>query len=595
KEGKSLKINILPPIWLTDFALVVYGIFILGLLLLLRLIVLKRERLKFKNEQEKLEAQRRHELDMMKIKFFTNISHEFRTPLSLIITPLQKILKNTRDSEQKRQFELIHRNAKRLLHLVSQLLDFRKMEVQKISLNLMRGDFIKFAKDVFISFTDLAEIKNIQYNFQSNVDELYTNFDHDKIEKVLFNLLSNAFKFTHEKDSIKLALKYIEEDKNIELLNRTSSKFLEIKIIDTGIGIPEEKKEKIFQRFFQDDNQEGYINKGSGIGLSLTKEFVKLHQGDINVVSEQGKGSCFIVQLPVDTTDILKSDDNISIEIKHDIKVEEDEIIGHQKDISKKPTLLIVEDNEDFRFYLKDNLKNEYNVLEAGNGFEGWRVVLESSPDLVVSDLMMPEMDGLELCNKIKTDQRTSHIPIILLTARTADQQKKEGFETGADDYITKPFNFEIFELRLKNLIKQREALRKLFQKQIEIEPSEISVTPLDELFIKKAIEEVEENMSNPEYSVTELSRELNMSRTTLYKKLLALTGKTPIEFIRILRLKRAAQLLGQSQLSVSEIAYKVGFNDTRYFTKYFKTEFKELPSVYAAANKKENDRKFKI
>lgn len=360
------------------------------------------------------------------------------------------------------------------------------------------------------------------------------------------------------------------------------SKFLEIKVTDSGIGIEPDKHEKVFERFFQNDMPGNIINQGSGIGLAITREFVKLHGGNITVESEPNKGSSFIVTLPIHSMAENTVKEPLVEKITDYDEHENNSYKVAQVPDNSKPSLLLIEDNEDFRFYLKDNLKDSYHVLDAINGMEGWRQILTHVPDLVVSDIMMPEVSGIELCKKIKNDPRTSHIPVILLTARHADEQRLEGFQSGADDYITKPFSFEILELRIRNLISQRDSLRKVFQKQLVINPSEISVTSLDEKLIQKAIDLVEKNMDNPDFSVEELSRELAMSRVHLYKKLLSLTGKSPIEFIRVLRLKRAAQLLEKSQLSVAEIAYQVGFNNPKYFTKYFKTEFGMLPSQYS-------------
>jgi signal transduction histidine kinase/ligand-binding sensor domain-containing protein/DNA-binding response OmpR family regulator len=574
----TLTITILPPFWKTKTAFVLYALFVLGALLLARWLILSKERMNYKIQQEREEAHRMHELDMMKIKFFTNVSHEFRTPLTLILTPLDKILKNTVEGDQKNHFQLIHRNAKRLLNLVNQLLDFRKMEVQEINFNPSEGDIVRFINDVVSSFSDLSEKKNIQFSFQSTVQQLETLFDQDKLEKILFNLLSNAFKFTPENGSVAVSL-----DVKINEVN----KWLEIVVQDSGIGIPKDKHEKIFERFFQNDLPKSMVNQGSGIGLSITKEFVKIHGGSISVESEPEKGSRFTVVIPL--TEILN---HVSAENTDFITLasldHEEELHKAQEHAGdgKKPILLLVEDNEDFRFYLKDNLKGLYAIIEARNGREGLERALNSIPDLIVSDVMMPEMNGIEFCRRIKTDQRTSHIPVILLTARTAEEQKLEGFETGANDYITKPFSFEILQSRIKNLIAQREAFQKRFNKHIEVKAGDVQITSLDEKLIQNAIKIVEDNLADADFSVENFSHELGMSRVHLYKKLLSLTGKSPLEFIRTIRLQRAAQLLEKSQLSVSEVAYKVGFNNPKYFTKYFKEQFNVLPSVYASAKR---------
>ena len=567
-----LVIEVLPPFWRSKTAFVLYALATLGALLLARSLVLHNERIKFAIQQEREKAHRMHELDMIKIKFFTNVSHEFRTPLTLILTPLERMLRNAPEGELKNQYQLIQRNARRLLNLVNQLLDFRKMELQELRLNSSEGDIVNFIREVFHSFSDLSEKNNIRFTFHTTVQQIETLFDQDKLEKILFNLLSNAFKFTPEHGSVSI---------HLDVRQHGESKYLEINVRDTGIGIAADKQEKIFERFFQDDLPRSMVNQGSGICLSITREFVKIHRGTIAVQSEPGKGSCFTVTLPLME---LKSEvAGESLELAGlDRGVPEYENGNPSEDRRKKHVLLIVEDNEDFRFYLKDNLKLQYAILEARNGSEGLQRAISEMPDLIVSDIMMPEMNGIEMCRKIKMDQRTSHIPVVMLTARTAEEQKIEGFSSGANDYVTKPFNFEILQSRIRNLIAQRDAFQRNFHKHIEVKAADVHITSLDEKLISKAIRIVEENMAEADFSVEKFSRELGMSRVHLYKKLLALTGKSPIEFIRTIRLQRAAQLLEKSQLTVSEVAYQVGFNNPKYFTKYFKDQFNILPSAYA-------------
>jgi DNA-binding response OmpR family regulator len=480
------------------------------------------------------------------------------------------------DPGQKTQFELIYRNAKRLLNLVNQLLDFRKLEVEEIKFNPSEGDIISFIKETVFSFSDLSEKKDVKLHFFSNVERYETLFDQDKLEKILFNLLSNAFKFTPEHGAISVRLEVTAEH---DLL---------LKVEDTGIGIPADKLERIFDRFFQTELPSTFVNQGSGIGLSITKEFVKAHGGTIEVESQVGKGTCFTVRIPV--KDVLSpgkvlTHEEVSMPVP---MTSPDERGAIAENGQLRQSLLIVEDNEDFRFYLKDNLRMNYQILEARDGQDGWEMVLNHLPDLVVTDVMMPRMNGIELCKRIKQDDRTSHTPVILLTARTAAEQKLEGFEMGADEYITKPFNFEILQSRIRNLIHKREIFQKEFQKRINVKASNLQVTSLDEKLIQKALKIVEEKIADPEFSVEDLSHELGMSRVHLYKKLQALTGKAPLEFIRTIRLQHAAQLLEKSQLTVSEVAYKVGFNNPKYFAKYFKEEFNVLPSVYASHKRKD-------
>jgi signal transduction histidine kinase/ligand-binding sensor domain-containing protein/DNA-binding response OmpR family regulator len=570
-DVESLTITILPPFWKTKWAYSAYLVLFLFAVFLLIRVFINRERNKFLLKQERIETARQHEMDMLKLKFFTNISHEFRTPLTLIISPIERLKKLVSDKEHKEQLQLIHRNARRLLTLVNQLLDFRRLEVQGLSLEVSEGELVSFCREAVESFSDMSETRDIQLTFCAGVAELYARYDYDKIEKIIFNLLSNAFKFTPENGSISFNLDVDE--------NRQHGKVVKFEVKDTGIGIPEEKQDLIFERFVQSIPQGISVSKGSGIGLSLTREFVQMHEGLITVNSEPGKGSCFTVVLPLKDKFKLQQVSNNAISDEIIAAGNKTENINKAEKGSFK--LLLVEDNPDIRFYLKDNLSADYKVFEAANGDKAWEIIPDLQPDLIVCDIMMPGMDGIELCKRIKTDSRTSHIPVILLTARTSDQHRYEGFETGADDYITKPFNFELLQLRIAKLIEQRKHARKQFQKNFDINPSEINITSLDEKFLGKVKELTESNMQEPDFSVEKLSREIGISRAHLYNKLLALTGKTPIEYIRIMRIRRAAQLLEKSQLTVMEVAYKVGFNDPRYFTKHFKNEYKMTPTQY--------------
>lgn len=575
----SLEINVLPPFWKTAPAFIFYILTGIGILIIARQRTINRANIRFQIAQQKKEAERIHELDMLKLKFFTNVSHEFRTPISLIMAPVEKMMKSVADAGEKKQFQLIYRNAKRLLALVNQLLDFRKLEMQELRLYPSIGDIVGFVKELTLSFTDLAEKKNINFTFSATDEVIETSFDPDKIERIMFNLLSNAFKFTNEFGNIQVAVKKRKVEDNVEIVD--------IYVSDDGIGIPPESKQKIFERFFQHETPDSMLKQGSGIGLAISKEFIRLHGGNISVDSTPGKGTSFIVSLPLKEY-VMHQQESLP---------QETEILMHKADSEqenndtvlpqKKGSILVIDDNDDIRFYIKDNLRNTYTVYQAANGLEGLEKAQRFQPDLIISDVMMPDMDGLVLCRKIKQDARTSHIPVILLTARTAENQKLEGFDTGANDYITKPFSFEMLQSRIKNVMQQQEGMRKLFQKQIEVNPSEISATPVDEQFIAKAIEVVEKNMSETEFSVEDLSKALFMSRVALYKKLLSLTGKAPLDFIRTLRMKRAAQLMEKTQMTVSEIAYEVGFSNPKYFAKFFKKEFDALPSEYISANRR--------
>ncbi len=568
----SLNIAIQPPFYRTWLAYLGYLLVITGTLLFIRRRGIQRIRKEFLIEQERQQARRMHELDMLKIKFFTNMSHEFRTPLSLIITPLEKLIRQAREQE-KQPLMMIQRNGRRLLNLVNQLLDFRRMEVQELQLHRKPGDIILFIRELSFSFTDEAEKKNIHFEFQSNRNSLISLFDHDKIERILFNLLSNAFKFTPEGGQVKVELKDGPDFKQ--------SPTLILLVMDTGIGISPNKRDKIFERFFQSDMPDSIVNQGSGIGLSITKEFVKLHQGEIAVTEREGGGSVFTVLLPLPEVQYPP----LYEEEKEVVVLNPDQVVPDTVGGNKKPVVLLVEDNDDFRFYLKDNLREYYEIIEASNGRSGWQKVLAVQPNLVVSDVSMPGLTGTELCRKIKADKRTAAIPVILLTALVAEEEQLEGLETGASDYMTKPFNFEILLSKIRNLVTQQKISRQTYQKQLEVKPSEMIIESLDEKFIRMVSFHMDKHLSNPDYSVDQLSSDMNISRVGLYKKLIALTGKSPVAFMRSYRLKRAIPLLEKSQLTIAQIAYEVGYNNPKQFSKYFKQEFGMLPSAYVASS----------
>jgi signal transduction histidine kinase/ligand-binding sensor domain-containing protein/DNA-binding response OmpR family regulator len=581
KEQLTLRITVLPPIWRTTFAYLLYGLIICGGLLYIRYRGIKKLKANFAVQQERQESQRMRELDLMKIKFFTNVSHEFRTPLSLILAPVGKLIGQTAESDLRKQLLMIDRNAKRLLNLVNQLLDFRKMEEHELKLNVHQANIIKFIEEAAYSFSDIAENKNITLNFVTQVELLITSFDQDKVERILFNLLSNAFKFTPEGGKVEVYLSFSES-------NVPGNQFLEIRVIDNGIGIPREKLERIFDRFFQNDTPGSIVNQGSGIGLALTREFVNLHNGTIKAESTVNGGSCFTVLLPVSPEHVLHTKD-VNIQIQQTAEQPDDCLqaktsVKVAKANAKKQTILLVEDNDDFRFYLKDNLKEHFNILEAVNGKDGWQKALSLHPNLIVTDISMPEMTGTALCQKIKQDSRTQHIPVILLTALTGKDDEIKGLETGANDYLTKPFNFEILLYKIKNLLNQQVTLKKTYQKQVDVNTVANNNEVQDEKFMKDLLRLIEEHIADTEFSVEELSSNMAMSRVTLYRKVLLMTEKTPVEFIKFIRLKRSAHLLQTTHLNIAEIAYQVGFNNPKYYAKSFKLEYNMLPTEYRAA-----------
>lgn len=578
---KTLPIKITPPFWRTSLAYAVYVLLIIGLILLARKIMLDRIHMRYTVAEQRKEAERTHALEQLKTKFFTNVSHEFRTPLSLIIAPLDKLIKQSANDDQKMQLSLVQRNAKRLLALVNQLLDFRKIQVQEMKLHPSFGDLVGFVKDISYSFWDIAEKKNIRFSFDTDIEHLDMYFDRNKMEKIMFNLLSNAFKYTSDAGSVSVRLSYTPASQ--EEKQGTVS----IEVADTGIGIAAQDQEKIFERFFQTHVPDSMVNQGTGIGLAITKEFVKLHEGIITVKSKPNIGTTFTVRIPGKKTwgafSGVKAVSAIPLDDEYEETDRESADVYRKKG---KKLILIVEDNEDMRFYLKDNLKAQYQVIEATNGREGWDKIKKQMPDLVVSDIMMPEMNGLELSKKIKKEKETAHIPVILLTAVGNEDKQLEGFQIGINDYITKPFTFEILASRIDNILAQQKLMHKRFQKQIEVNPKEIAITSVDEQFLEDALAIVEKNMADPDFSVENFSQALFMNRVTLYRKLLTLTGKTPIDFLRTIRLKKAALLLSKSGKSVAEVAYETGFNNPKNFTKQFKEEFNVLPSQYAKLSK---------
>ena len=574
-ESAMLPIRIRPPFWLSPLAYIFYLFLLISILLYARYTIIRNEKQKFKVKQIELEAARKHEIDDMKIRFFTNVSHELRTPLTLILSPLENMLKTVSDDTQLKQLSLIHKNAIRLLNMVNQLLDFRKSDVKEHALNLSYGDIIPFLKNSCNQFAEYAEKKSIRLSFFSAIDELSMVFDEDKMGKIMMNLLSNAIKFTNKNGTVDVMVKLIPGQDD------SGGEQLEIRVIDNGVGINDEEKKRIFERFYQGDTRNEDF-PGSGIGLHIVKEFVSLCKGSVQVFDNVPRGSLFVLHFPVERLESIASSAAIPIGRKPEEPHVGDESKDHA-DVqnTNETTILLVDDNDDFRLFMRDMLQEHFSLIEASNGSEAWEKILSCLPDIIVSDVMMPGMDGYELCEKVKNDVRTSHIPLILLTAHTAQEQELHGLETGADDYITKPFNFDILLLRINKILKMRSFRQMKFKSQIDIQPAEITNTHLDEKMIKKAIKLMEDHISDNEFSVERLSKELGISRVHLYKKTTSITGKSPIEFIRLIRLKRAAQLLRESQLQISEIAYMVGFNNPKSFSKYFKEEFDVLPSQY--------------
>lgn len=571
-EPAELRIVVKPPFWASSVAFIVYILLIIyGLYHLVQFFIRRQER-RFIAEQERFETQKLLDLDEMKLQFFTNISHELRTPITLILSPLERLLSKATGDDDKKLLGISHSNAVKLLGMVNQLLDFRKLDANALTIKKSVGDLVPFVMEICQEFIDLAGKKQINLDFETNLGSVYVEFDQDKMYKAISNIISNAVKYTPNSGKVIVSMEVYANGAN-------GNDLLQIKISDNGVGISAEDQARIFERFYRVESNNKNVT-GTGIGLNLAHEFIKMHGGEITLQSTVGEGSCFTILLPIVSQQPLEEEMQIRYTL-NSYQTEETLLSVVSKVDENAPTLLIVDDNDEFRDFMVSMLREHYNILTAADGKAALDIVQEKVPDIVLSDVMMPVMDGFELCRQIQNDIRTSHIPIILLTAKTGDDSKIAGLDAGANDYIAKPFNMEILLLKIKRLLKLRQLSQKKFQRKMEIKSTEIAISSLDEKLMKKATEYIETNMSNTELSVEDLSAHLAMSRVHLYKKLLSITGKTPIEFIRILRLKRAAQLLEKSQLSVNEVAYSVGFNDTKYFRRYFKEEFKLLPSEY--------------
>ncbi|MCU0324488.1 MAG: ATP-binding protein [Spirosomaceae bacterium] len=516
---------------------------------------------------EKEQNLRLAELDSIKTNFFANISHEFRTPLTLILAPAQDLVKGNPSNVA---YQIIYRNANRLLELINQLLDITKIEAGQMNIELKKVNLSVYFRTLISSFTSLAQSKGITFEFSQNKNDAWANVDSDKIEKIIINLLSNSFKFT-------------DSNKKVEVRVDYQPKQIVIHISDEGIGISEDKLDKIFDRFYQVESNTNRKFEGTGIGLALVKELVEVMKGQINVKSQEGLGTTFEVVLPiryetqptdVSTTEQISIRPSISnLLTENSLKVAESE---------SEQILLIVDDNADIRTYIRGIFENEYRIIEAVDGKDGLAKANEQIPNLVISDLMMPEMDGFEFCKRMKTDEKTSHIPIIMLTAKANVESRIEGLGLGADDYLIKPFHKEEIEVRARNLISIRENLKKQFSKEIiNLNPEEIKVNSIDAKFLNKIKEVVESNITNQRFDVEQFASAMNMSAVQLRRKMKSLTNFTVVEYVRNFRLQKAANLLKHKTASVSEIAYQVGFESLPYFSRVFQEHYGVPPSEY--------------
>jgi len=584
REGLSLQVIIHKPWYGTFLAYSVYFLMIAGAVVLVWRNQMRRLRLQHAYQMKQAEAAKLQEVDHMKTQFLANISHEFRTPLTLILGPLDSLMKRIRAHDIKQDIKIIKKNGERLLKLVNQLLDLAKIESGKLSLQLVSLDMVPFVNRVVQTFESQAKLKHIAIHIKSEQSSIQMAVDREKFEHILYNLMSNALKFTPDGGSVWVNIRTIEPDERHQSVSEGDVYTLgsvELSVRDTGIGISPEHLDKIFDRFYQADDSMKHRDASTGIGLALAKELVELHQGRITVESTPGKGSTFTVMLPI--REILDAEfaEPLVEEAIHEEVIESEEKTSAEDKGKEKPSILIVEDNADLRHYMTGILDKQYHLIEAEHGKQGMDLAIQHMPDLVISDVMMPEMDGFELCEKLKTDARTSHIPVILLTARADFDSKIQGLETGADDYLVKPFNEKELSVRVRNLIEQRKKLFKRYKNNILMPLSEVAITSADEQFLTRASEIIVKNMEDERFGPEALGKAIGLSRSQLHRKLKVVVNMTTTEFISSIRLRQAAILLEKKAGTIAEIAYQVGFSNPAYFSECFKKQFGCVPSRY--------------
>jgi len=509
------------------------------------------------------------QLDRIRSNFFANITNEFRTPLTLIKGPIEHLEQNPDEKISREDIKMIRRNTTRVLSLVNQLLDLSEISEGILKLEPTEGDVFKFLRAAASSFNSHAAQRHIDYRVRIPQKPLWTSFDRDKLEKIIYNLLGNAFKFSDEGSVVSFEVSHVRQ-------------VLQMQVADSGKGIPQSELPFIFDRFYQVDDSAIKEHEGTGIGLALSKDLVELMDGTITVSSELGKGSYFTVHIPMQEIKTGQEQETVNIDLPASNNQEHNTFEWIKNDKRALPTILLVEDNQDMRHFIRDQLSGNYKIQEAPDGNQGLQMARQLLPDLIITDLMMPKMDGIEFCEKIKTHINTSHIPVIMLTARAGVDNRVLGLETGADEYLTKPFNANELKARVKNLVEQRLKLRELFSNQgPKMDPKAVTLTSLDQKFLERLLNLLEENHSDHQFGVPQMQEALALSKSQLHRKIKALTNESPGELLRNFRLKRAAGMLSQKSNTVTQIAYEVGFSDLSYFTKCFKELFGVVPSSY--------------
>ena len=582
---RTLSINVLPTFWETGWAWLLYLILFILFTGTIVYVLFYIYRLRHQVDIEQ-------QLSNIKLRFFTDISHELRTPLTLISSPVNEVLENEDLSATAREhLAVVQKNAERMLRLMNQILDFRKIQNQKMKVLVEKTDLIPLLEKVMINFRLIAEEKKINFRLESELKSIYAWVDRDKFEKIFFNLISNAFKYTPAEKAI-----IIEVTKRMDKVT--------ISVVDEGIGIEPTKLRNLFQRF-ETLAQQNMLQPSSGIGLSLVKEMVDMHHGTIKVTSEPEAGSRFVVTLPLQKevfeqdsqvefilndsqSPATRPDSCLQTEKRPEAEDKEDMVNNTVPDTF---TILVVEDNEELKAFLKNILSENYTVITAPNGKKGLQHAVDNIPDLIISDVMMPVMDGLEMIRQIKENNNICHIPIIVLSAKASLDDRIAGLEQGVDDYITKPFSATYLKTRIASLLRQRKSLQEIYMAKLTegkkiavaeaLTPSQPQITPYDEQFMQKVMEFIEEQMDNAELTIDEFAEHLMLSRTIFYRKLKSIIGLTPVDFIREVRIKRAAQLIDSGEYNFSQVAYMTGFNDPKYFSKCFKKIVGITPSEY--------------
>lgn len=567
ENGISLKVHILPPFYLSVWAYFVYALLIIGCSLYVIIYFKRRSNNKHRRQMEKFEQEKEREVYHAKIDFFTNVAHEIRTPLTLIKGPLENIiLKKQVDAETREDLNVMKQNTERLLNLTNQLLDFRKTESQGFRLNFAKCNITEVLKETHVRFTSLAKQKGLEFTLQVPEKDFYAHVNQEAFTKIISNLLNNGMKYAESYVHVMLEIPETDDDN-----------LFRIRTVNDGVIIPDEMKEEIFKPFVRFNEQEdGKVTTGTGIGLALSRSLAELHQGTLAMETGE-ESNIFCLTLPVvqDMTITLTPEAEVEIDRVNEIPAEQ----AGRKD--NRPTVLVVEDNPDMLTFVVRQLSRDYTVLTATNGAEALKVLDGNYVNLVISDVVMPVMDGFELCKTIKSDLNYSHIPVILLTAKTNIQSKIEGMELGADAYIEKPFSVEYLQACASNLIQNREKLRQAFAESPFIAANTMALTKADEEFIKRLNEVIQINYANPEFSMDDMADNLNMSRSNFYRKIKGVLDLSPNEFLRLERLKKAAQLLKEGENRVNEICYMVGFNSPSYFAKCFQKQFGVLPKDF--------------